>query len=201
MTIKELSINDVEAVAKLHQKAFSNFFLTKLGNNFLVKFYESILDNSDLINIGLFDNELLIGFAVGSKHSKSFYKNILKGNFIKLGFSAILTLISNPTYIVRLLTSFTSISKSNVEFIDYSVLLSICVDPNCASKGYGKILLMEFEKTAFKYSNIITLTTDTDDNDYVKAFYVKNEYELHHSFYQGKRKMNYYIKNMKKIKE
>ena len=194
MTIKKLSINEVEAVAKLHQKSFSNFFLTKLGNKFLVKFYKSIFTNSDSINIGLFDDELLIGFAVGSKRSKSFYKNLLKDNFINLGFSAILPLISNPTHIFRLLTSFASISKSNVDIVDNAVLLSICIDPNCASKGYGKILLMEFEKTAFKYSNIITLTTDADDNDYVKAFYVKYEYELHHSFYQGKRKMNYYIK-------
>jgi hypothetical protein len=194
MIVKKLSVNEVEAVAKLHQKAFSNFFLTKLGYKFLVEFYKSILNNSDSINIGLFDNESLIGFAVGSKRDKSFYKNVLKNNFIKLGFSAFLPLISNPINIVRLLTSFTSISKSNVDNVDNAVLLSICIDPNCGSKGYGKILLKEFEKIAFEYSNIITLTTDAEDNDYVKSFYVKNEYELHNSFYQGKRKMNYYKK-------
>lgn len=194
MTIKKLSINEVEAVAQLHQKAFSNFFLTKLGNRFLVKFYESILNNSDSINMGLCDNESLIGFAVGSKRSKFFYKNLLKNNFIKLGFSAVIPLISKPNLIIRLLTSFISHSKSNVEIADSAVLLSICIDPKFASKGYGNVLLMEFEKTAFKYSNMISLTTDADDNDYVNAFYVKNEYELHHSFYQGKRKMNYYVK-------
>ena len=194
MKIKEIDIDEIQAVAKLHQKAFSNFFLTKLGYNFLLNFYKSILNNSDSINIGLFDNESLIGFAVGSKRSKYFYKNLLKNNFVKLGFSAVVPLISNPNHIVRLLTSFISNSKSNVEIADNAVLLSICIDPICASKGYGNVLLMEFEKTAFKYSNMISLTTDADDNDYVKAFYVKNEYELHHSFYQGKRKMNYYIK-------
>jgi hypothetical protein len=201
MTIKILSIKEVESIAKLHQKAFSNFFLTKLGYNFLVEFYKSILNNSDSINIGLFDNELLIGFAVGSKRSKSFYKNLLKNNFIKFAFSAVLPLISNPIYIVRLLTSFISNSKSNVDIVDDTVLLSICIDPNSVSKGYGKILLIEFEKTAFIYSNIITLTTDADDNDYVNAFYVKNEFQLHNTFYQGKRKMNYYLKHIKKLKE
>jgi ribosomal protein S18 acetylase RimI-like enzyme len=194
MIIKKLSLNDVDAVAKLHQKAFSNFFLTKLGINFLIRFYQCIINNSDSINIGLFDNELLIGFAVGSRRSKSFYRNLFTDNFIKLGFSAILPFISNPIYILRLLNSLTSIGKSNVEFIDNAILLSICIDPKSASKGYGKILLMEFEIIAFKYSNNISLTTDADDNDYVNAFYVKNEYEIHHSFYQGKRKMNCFIK-------
>lgn len=194
MTVKKLSINDVEIVAKLHQRAFSNFFLTKLGYKFLVNFYKSILKNSVSINIGLFDNNSLIGFAVGSKHSKSFYKNILIRNFVKLGFSAIVPLLLNPNNIVRLITSFISINKSNLDIVDSAVLLSICIDPNYASQGYGKILLIEFENIAFEDNNVITLTTDSDDNVFVNAFYVRNEYKLHHFFSQGKRKMNYYTK-------
>jgi ribosomal protein S18 acetylase RimI-like enzyme len=196
MTIRVFSFNDVGLIAELHKKAFSNFFLANLGYKFLVNFYKAILNDPNSINIGLFENELLIGFAVGSKRSKSFYKNLFIKNFIELSFSAVVPLISNPNNIVRLLTSLISFSKSNLDIIDDSVLLSICIDPNCSSKGFGKILLTEFEKRAFKYSKIITLTTDADDNDYVNAFYSKNGYELNHSFYQGKRKMNYYKKNI-----
>ncbi len=195
MITKLLSESDVKSVARLHQKAFKNFFLTKLGNKFLVEFYRAIMNSSDSINIGLFDNDELIGFAVGSRRGKFFYRNLLKKNFFKLIYSALVPLISNPRDILRLITSFSSIGKSNQDLNDVAVLLSFCIDSNHSSKGLGGILLKEFENSAFKYSNAIALTTDADDNDYVKRFYARNNFELHNTYYQGKRRMGYYLKH------
>lgn len=194
MIIRDLKVEDAILVARLHKKAFSSFFLTKLRHRFLVEFYTAIFQSKDSINIGLFIDDELVGFAVGAQKSQSFYSNILKRNFLKLGLSAFIPLLLNPLYIYRLFLSLTSSSEANDSIKQDAILLSICVDPIKTSKGNGTLLLSKFEGIAFESSDLITLTTDADDNDSVNSFYTKNGYKLHNSFYQGKRKMNYYIK-------
>lgn len=198
---KFLTPKDAFQVALLHKKAFSGFFLTELGVNFLRVFYQSIFSHDKSINIGLFEDQKLIGFAVGAKNRKSFYSNILKKNFIRLALFAFFPLLFNPLKIYRLFISLTSHQKTNKTILDDAILLSICVDPISKTKGHGKLLLSNFEKVAFKFSALISLTTDAENNDSVNSFYAKNGYELHHSLYQGKRKMNYYIKYIKTLKE
>lgn len=201
MEIKFLTPKDAFQVALLHKKAFAGFFLTELGVSFLRLFYQSIFSHDKSINIGLFDDKKLIGFAVGAKSSKSFYSSILKKNFICLALSAFFPLLFNPLKIYRLFISLTSHEKTDKTILDDAILLSICVDPTTKTRGHGKLLLSNFEKIAFKFSALISLTTDAENNDSVNSFYAKNGYELHHTFYQGKRKMNYYTKHIKKLKE
>ena len=101
MNIRDLKVGDENLVARLHERAFSTFFLTKLGPRFLIEFYTAIFQSKDSINVGLFVDDELIGFAVGARKSKSFYSNILKKNFLKLGLSAFFPLLLNPLYIYR----------------------------------------------------------------------------------------------------
>lgn len=194
MIIRDLKIEDANVVAGLHKRAFSSFFLTKLGHRFLVNFYTAIFQSKDSINVGLFIDDKLVGFAVGAQKSQSFYTNILKKNFLKLGLAAFIPLLLNPLYIYRLFISLTSSSEVDESIKEDAILLSICVDPINSTKGNGTLLLSKFEGIAFGFSDLISLTTDANDNDSVNSFYTRNGYQLHKSFYQGKRKMNYYIK-------
>ncbi|MHA8072238.1 GNAT family N-acetyltransferase [Aquirufa ecclesiirivi] len=195
MIIKKLEILDVSSIAELHLRAFSNFFLTSLGKFFLCTFYSAILNDSQSISLGLFENNVLIGFAIGSKRNKSFYKNLIRNNFFKLSLSAFIPFISNPGNIFKLISSLTSFSNSNGNFVDSAVLLSICIEPNSSSHGLGKKLLIKFEEVAFENSNSILLTTDAENNLYVNKFYSNNGYLIESEYFQGKRKMNLYIKH------
>lgn len=194
MIIRDLKVGDANVVARLHKRAFSTFFLTKLGHRFLVEFYTAIFQSKDSINVGLFVDDELLGFAVGAQRSKSFYSTILKRNFLKLGLSAFIPLLLNPLYIYRLFISLTSSTEADDNIKEDAILLSICVDPINTTKGNGTLLLSKFEEIAFEFSDLISLTTDADDNDSVNSFYTRNGYKLHNSFFQGERKMNYYIK-------
>jgi ribosomal protein S18 acetylase RimI-like enzyme len=118
-----------------------------------------------------------------------------------LALSAFFPLLFNPLKIYRLLISLSSKQKTDKTILDDAILLSICVDPTSKTRGHGKYLLSNFEKVAFKFSALISLTTDAENNDAVNSFYAKNGYELHNVLYQGKRKMNYYIKHINKLKE
>jgi hypothetical protein len=194
MIIRDLNVGDAKIVARLHKRAFNNFFLTKLGHRFLVAFYIAIFQSKDSINLGLFLDDELVGFAVGAKKSKSFYSNLLNRNFLKLGLSAFIPLLLNPSNIYRLFISLTSSNGADINIKEGAILLSICVDPINVAKGNGRLLLCRFEGIAFDFSDIISLTTDAVGNDSVNSFYISNGYKLHTSFYQGERKMNYYIK-------
>jgi hypothetical protein len=198
VTIKALKIEDIKTISILHQIAFKNFFLTTLGYNFLIQFYTSILRSKDGIAIGAFgENNELVGFAIGAKTKKGFYKSLLKNNFTSLLFSASLNLIKQPYKIQRLLQSFLTSESSNEEYINYATLLSICVDPDKKGQKIGKHLLKSFENEILNSSSGISLTTDKYDNDYVNNFYLLNNYILNNEFSQGKREMNFYIKKFK----
>jgi len=195
MIIRDLKVADANDVARLHKRAFSTFFLTKLGHRFLVEFYTAIFQSKDSINVGLFVDDELLGFAVGAQRSKFFYSTILKRNYLKLSLSAFIPLLLNPLYIYRLFISLTSSTEADDNIKEDAILLSICVDPINTTKGNGSLLLSKFEEIAFRYTDIISLTTDAENNNSVNSFYVKNGYQLINSFYQGKRKMNKYIKH------
>lgn len=194
MKTQYLKYKDSHQVAKLHLKSFSGFFLSKLGYGFLVVFYKSIIKNNNSINLGVFENNILVGFAIGSIKKESFYKTLLKENFFKLSFSLLKPIIVNPYNIIKLLKSFKS-SNNKINIKDSAVLLSICVNPNSHLKGIGTVLVKEFEKEIFKYSNTLVLTTDSFNNDKVNSFYIRNGYNLHGQFFQSKRLMNFYVKN------
>lgn len=198
IAVRVLELKDTKNIVALHQIAFDNFFLTTLGTKFLVEFYDSIIKSRDGVAIGAYNvkNEL-IGFAVGTRKKKGFYKNILKNNFIKLLFAASTSLIKRPKNIIRLIKSFWTTETSNDNFLNYASLLSICVNPENKGQKIGKHLLLEFETEVIKNSDGITLTTDKLNNDYVNNFYLSNNYILTDNFNQGNREMNFYVKKIK----
>lgn len=191
------SINSDE-IALLHLSAFPGFFLSKLGVRFLRIFYTSILDDPNSVGIGILKNNEIVGFAIGSTIADSFYNRIFKKNFLKLFIYTFWPIIKNPLLIIRVFQSLFSNSKKNDELVNAAVLLSICVQPNFESKGIGRMLLEKFEEHINNYNDLIILTTDKDNNEYVNRFYQKNNYLLHSTFLQGNRHMNlYYKKNIK----
>lgn len=198
ITVRVLRLEESQDIAVLHQMAFDNFFLTSLGSKFLSTFYRSIIKSSNGVAIGAYDdNNELVGFAIGTKNKKGFYKTLLKTNFISLSLSASLSLIKRPKNINRLIKSFLTSETTNESFLNYASLLSICVNPEKKGKKIGKQLLQAFEFDIIEYSAGITLTTDRLDNDYVNNFYASNNYILTDQFSQGNREMNFYIKKLK----
>lgn len=195
MTIKKLITGDCKIVSELHLKAFPDFFLTALGKKFLDKFYRSILCHPNHIAVGLFENEKLLAFAVGTKKKRGFYSEILKDDILVLAWSGLPTFIKRPSKIIRIFKSLLARETKNDTVLENATLLSVCVDPDASQKGLGKNILKEFEFIAFKYANGISLTTDAENNEYVNKFYVNNNYHLLNTFTQGKRKMNLYFKS------
>jgi GNAT superfamily N-acetyltransferase len=198
IAVKVLKLEETKDIAILHQMAFNNFFLTSLGTKFLSKFYGSIIKSENGVALGAYDekNEL-VGFAIGAREKKGFYKNILKNNLVSLSFAASTSLIKKPKNISRLIKAFHTTETLNNDSLNYATLLSICVNPKKKGQKIGRHLLQAFESEIIEYSNGITLTTDRLNNDYVNNFYISNNYILTNQFSQGTREMNFYIKKLK----
>lgn len=193
-TVRKLSEHDAKAIALLHQQAFEGFFLSSLGLRFLVAFYRSVLQHPQGLGFGFFSGNTLIGFSIGAQQNSGFYTAVLKSNWHRLLWSALPQLL-DPSKTFRLLRSFTG--SKNTPFTNVPVLLSICVNKNEESKGVGAQLLQVFEKDLVKLGHkSLILCTDTHHNDSVNRFYQKNKYTFVKSFFQGKREMNLYYKQL-----
>lgn len=194
--IRSLSSKDALQIAKLHHNSFPNFFLTSLGKKFLTVFYKSVLDSADGYGIGIFENNNLLGFAIGTTKPNGFYKRIAKKNFLPLSIAAIPSFVSHPKKVIQLIQSLRSQNYSIDD--DTGVLLSICTLSESQNKGLGSKVINAFEEiTKQKKLQNLALTTDFEKNEAANKFYQKKSYILKEHFYtRNGRKMNLYIKKL-----
>ncbi len=200
MIYREVAQKEYESLAKLHLKAFDDFFLTTLGYVFLKTYYSSALKSNDSIAVcAVNDNNEIVGFSIGCLKSKGFHKKLILNNFVKFSFQALKILLTKPKAIIHLLNNLEKESNQNDDG-NYSELLSIAVSPDCKGLGIGKELIKAFEAQAIlKGSKKIALTTDFNLNDDVIAFYRKRGYNVFYEFITyPNRKMYKLIKQVNK---
>lgn len=194
MLVRNAKKDDVQKIVKIHDERFSGFFLSTLGRPFLKIFYTAFLKEPAVLLV-LEDEGEIKGFAAGSRNNNSFFKKLLKNNLFQFASVGIEILIKNPAALKRMRSNANSAEIINFNFAE---LLSIATFKN--SKGYGKILLNEFETEIGRKNteNLpISLTTDYNENKKVVDFYLQSGYQIHHVFesYQN-RKMYRFIKNI-----
>lgn len=184
-------------MAAIHSFAFPNFFLTALGKDVLEVFYASLLIDESVVAYGLKKDQFLVGFFVASLSPKGLYTRVFKRNIFRFFLPLSIAFIKDLSLLRRMFVSLSSSKLHNVPDSCTSSLLSICVSPDHAGKGVGKLLLSELERELMvrgKYCYY--LTTDAENNDLTNQFYKNNAFELCSVFWQGKRKMNVYTKKI-----
>ena len=194
MNVRKATNKDIDSIVEIHMERFSSFFLTTLGSSFLKVFYKAFLKNPGVLII-LEDDGDIKGFAAGSRDNRSFFKKLLKNNLLEFCFAGARVLLTNPTALKRMATNAGKSEKNNLIFAE---LLSIATLKN--KRGYGKILLEEFEKEIVKENMNdlpVSLTTDYDDNEKAVQFYKDCGYEIQEVFQSFKnRKMYRFIKKL-----
>ena len=195
MKVRKAVLKDIPKVVSIHEERFSGFFLSSLGSAFLKIFYTAFL-KSPAVLLVLEDDDEVKGFAAGSRDNRGFFKKLLKNNIFQFAFAGLKLLFSRPLALKRMAANSSKSKKSDLIFAE---LLSIATLKN--KKGYGKILLDEFEKE-ISSQNIdklpISLTTDFDENIKVVEFYKDCGYQIHEIFESfQRRKMYRFIKILK----
>ncbi|MBO4432161.1 MAG: GNAT family N-acetyltransferase [Clostridia bacterium] len=177
--IEELKdINNVGDIAKLHNKAFPNFFLTQLGLPFLSALYHGYFEDDKSGILIAKENDKLYGFLAYSNDYPRFFKQLIKKHILKFAFCSLKAAVLHPSFIRRILGAFKK-SNSVVKPQKYVELASICVDPKHENKGIGSALIKELINiTDFSVYDFISLETDAENNDSANQFYLKNGFSL-----------------------
>lgn len=190
---------DVDSIVELHCTAFTDFFLTSLGNSFLSHLYSSFVSDEHGVCIVAEDNNEIIGFVAGTPNPDEFFRTIKRTKLWNFAFSALPGLIKNPGLFVRRCFSALFYKGEPIAGLsDAALLSSLAVDPIVSGSGIGKKLVEAFcLEMANEGSFSAYLATDAAENDSVNRFYEKCGFFLESSFSRsGNRTMNRWVKTL-----
>jgi len=200
MEIRKPDKEEIYEISNIHLKAFKGFFLSELGKEFLIIYYNAIRKNSRGILIGCYDDKELLGFCAATTLSTGFNSYLVKRNFLNFAKTGLILLFNKPKALVRLIKNFTKTNSSNNDTGNYAELLSIGVSPSAQGKGVGKRLLLSLEEyLREKQIAELSLTTDFYDNEKTLTFYKGMGFEVMYDFVAyPNRKMYRLIKKIQK---
>ena len=193
----DMDATHVDSVVSIHMDAFQGFFLTFLGRPFLRLYYENICFYSGAIKLVSVLDGNICGFVVGVVNPAGFYKKLIKRDLIRFAIATLPALIKRPRILARLTRALNK-PKQAIEGQNIAELTSIAVNGDCLNTGVGKSLVQKFEDEArSRGCNLIYLTTDSNDNDSVNAFYLRQGFSSSSSYvtHEG-RHMNVYTKEI-----
>ena len=192
---------DIHSVAKIHKTAFEGFFLEQMGTPFLKAYYSILLNyNGSIALVAVGRNNSIEGFAVGFKNPRAFYRK-LKRSKLKLFLPILFGIISNPKLISKVIGNIQRVSNSDSKkeqvFFDHETVELSSIAVISKAKGIGSKLLKYFIEDVYsKDIYNITLTTDSENNELVNKFYVKNGFkEIGHELREGRKMFRYLLSN------
>ena len=193
--VRQATPEDLPGIVKIHQKAFSKFFLTKLGGDFLRSYYHLVLHYRAGIMLVGQGPEALEGLVCGFVDPAEFYRLMWRSrrNFMRPVLTA---LLRHPSLAAKVLDGVHRIQTRESEWPAGSCeLSSIAVTPEAGGNGLGKALMHAFLAQAREMdAHCVYLTTDADGNDAANAFYRDVGFQHTRRFLQRKdRWMNEYV--------
>ena len=198
MIIRKAKIEDVNDIVNIHCSAFSGFFRTSLGPQFLKFYYSCFIKSNETLTMVAEDEGKILGFSVSTKVCKGFNSRLIKTNLFDFGLLSFRMLFTNPKALLRLVKNLTKKGDSVEDNEEYAELYSIGVSKETQGMGIGKRLLAESEQ-AMKEEGVerVSLTTDYYDNEQAVGFYHSMGYKTLYEFvtYQD-RKMYRLIKTL-----
>jgi ribosomal protein S18 acetylase RimI-like enzyme len=193
--VRQATGKDVPRIVTIHQKAFSNFFLTRLGGEFLRRYYALVLSYRAGIVLVSEKRGVLEGFVCGFMEPREFY-GLMWRNKRTFALPALHALVRHPSLAAGVLYGVqriqTSASKGPVRSCELS---SIAVAPEAGGNGLGKALVQAFVAQARSMdAECVYLITDADGNESANALYRQVGFQHTQRFLQRKgRWMNEYV--------
>jgi ribosomal protein S18 acetylase RimI-like enzyme len=186
----------IAKVVQVHLSSFPGFFLSFLGPRFLSLFYSGVClapEGIAFVYLNPFGEPA--GFVAGTSNPRGFYSRLLKRDWLKFAFASIGAVFRRPTVITRIARGLFH-PASNPVGNDVAGLFSIGVLPELQGTGAGKKLVQTFLDTASaRGCKRVFLTTDSDNNDAVNAFYEKCCFTLERQYVtpEGRNMNEYWI--------
>jgi ribosomal protein S18 acetylase RimI-like enzyme len=193
--IRKAAMRDLAGIVGVHKRAFSEFFLTRLGSEFLQRYYGLVLDYRSGIVLVSEASGAIQGFVCGFVDPAAFYRFmwLSKRTFV---FPVVSALIRRPSLAAGVLRGVQHIQTSaSLKPAESCELSSIAVAPEASSAGLGNALIEAFLEQAWRLdAKCVYLTTDAEGNTAANALYHKAGFQHAERFLQRKgRWMNSYL--------
>jgi colanic acid biosynthesis glycosyl transferase WcaI len=194
--VRKARLTDLPGIVAIHQMAFSDFFLTRLGPHFLRKYYAFALNYRSGILLVAQSRRVLKGFACGFLDPSEFYRLMWRSK-LAFAFPVLSAACRRPSLITKVLDGIQRIHASPERPSKSCELSSIAVAPDTAGKGLGRSLMRAFVSQAQSMdARCVYLMTDANGNDAANAFYRGVGFQHTRRFLQGERRwMNEYVLN------
>jgi len=151
MKIVELERQHVPAVALLHKKYIDRGFMSSLGTAFLEQLYDSMMTSDNAYCLVAEEDGELHGFISGTYELRSFYKDFIRTNLLRVSLILLPRLIE-PSVFRKVVESFIYPSKQGN--MPGAELMSIVVSEKFRGKGVSENLfnnlLAEFKQRNVK---------------------------------------------------
>jgi glycosyltransferase involved in cell wall biosynthesis/ribosomal protein S18 acetylase RimI-like enzyme len=193
--IRRATAADLTRIVTIHQKAFKNFFVTRLGAPFLRRYYELVLNYPTGIVLVSEEQGGLTGFVCGFRDPGDFYR-LMWRNRRAFALPALAALLRHPSLAANLIKAVHRIQTSAAQAPPRSCeLSSIAVAPEACGNGLGKALLQAFLQQSWSMDvQSVFLTTDATANEAANAMYREVGFQCARRFLQRRgRWMNEYV--------
>lgn len=194
-SIRQAGAADLEAIARIHCRAFPDAFLTSLGPRFLRIYYGLVERHPGGILLVQQDSAGVNGFVAGFAQPGEFYRR-LKATRRSMAGCLSTALIRKPAlagrifyHVWRLRSERSRVHAGECE------LSSLGVRPEGWNRGIGGLLVRAFLEQAWsRGAQGVYLTTEAAENQRVNLFYRRLGFELRECFeqYRG-RLLNEYV--------
>jgi ribosomal protein S18 acetylase RimI-like enzyme len=201
--VRQAALKDLPGIVTIHQKAFSNFFLTRLGREFLRRYYALVLNYPEGIVLVSERNGKLDGFVCGFVEPPEFYRLMWRNKRVFV-LPALSALIRDPSLAAGVMYGVRRIQTSASQAPGRSCeLSSIAVAPEAGGNGLGKALVHAFvEEARSMNAQFVYLTTDAEGNEQANTLYRQVGFQHTQRFLQRKgRWMNEYVMNRTETSE
>ena len=199
ITMDSLTSADVRSLARLHREAFPGFFLSTLGEPFLVQFYRGFLtDDSAVSVVARGADGRVRGAVVGTTEPAGFFRRLVKSRWPGFVLASARVVVLNPRAAPRLLRAVRYRGETPAG-CQGALLSSLCVDPSLQGTGVGRQLVEAWTREVASRGvvDMAFLTTDAEDNSGVNRFYQAQGWVLSDSYATREgRSMNRYMKTL-----
>jgi ribosomal protein S18 acetylase RimI-like enzyme len=193
--IRRATPGDLAGIVDIHRQAFHNFFLTRLGAEFLLRYYNLVLNYPPGIVLVGEHKGAVHGFACGFVDPADFYRLMWRAR-MTFALPVVSSLLRHPSLVTKVLNGVRRIHAPASEWpLRSCELSSIAVAPEHGGNGFGKALIGVFLAHAHSMDVLrVYLTTDADGNDAANAFYRSAGFQQTRRFLQCEgRWMNEYV--------
>lgn len=192
--VRKAVLNDLPEVAGIHRRAFSDFFLTQMGSEFLDRYYRLVMRFDGGILLVHDADSAINGFVSGFVDPGRFYRLMWdnRWSFVRpvLG-----TLMRRPSLAADVIHGVQHIHTTASEWPSNACeLSSIAVEPASSGAGVGRALMHAFLlEAAALHARSVYLTTDADNNQHANELYRRTGFQRVRQFLRRKgRWMNEY---------